>query len=102
MRISDWSSDVCSSDLVQWRLPTAVAAMKQLQEVIEDAGAADAQAKISYASQLQSLKNGIKRYSGELDGLQRSDAVSVRQKDEAAMLAWLDGQRTAKIGRAHV
>jgi type II secretory pathway pseudopilin PulG len=90
------------ADQVQWRLPASVAAMKQLQEVIEDAGEQDAQAKIRYASQLQSLKNGIKRYSGELEGLKRSDAVSVRQKDEAAMLAWLDKQGTAKALRPQI
>ena len=90
------------ADQVQWRLPAAVAAMKQLQDVIEDAGAADEQAKIRYASQLQSLKNGIKRFSGELEGLKRSDAVSVRQKDEAAMLAWLDKQGTAKSLRPQI
>lgn len=90
------------ADQVQWRLPAAVAAMKQLQDVIEEAGAADAQAKIRYASQLQSLKNGIKRFSGELDGLKRSNAVAVRQQDETAMLAWLGGQRTAKTLRPQI
>lgn len=87
---------------VQWRLPTAIAAMKQLQEVIEDAGEKDAQARIRYASQLQSLKNGIKRYSGELEGLTRSDAVRARQQDETAMLAWLDKQATAKSLRPQI
>jgi len=90
------------ADQVQWRLPTAVAAMKQLQDVIEDAGEKDAQAKIRYASQLQSLKNNIKRFSGELEGLKRSDAVAVRRKDEAAMLAWLDKQATAKALRPQI
>ena len=89
-------------DQVQWRLPAAVAVMKQLQEVIEDAGEKNAQAKILYASQLQSLKNSIKRYSGELEGLQRSDAVSVRQKDEAAMLSWLDKQDTTSTLRPQI
>ncbi|MGY3038883.1 hypothetical protein ACVWWQ_000470 [Rhodanobacter sp. TND4EL1] len=87
---------------VHWRLPATVAVMKQLQDVIEQAGAADAQAQIHYASQLQSLKNSIKRYSGELEGLQRSDAVSVRQKYEAAMLAWLDRQTTARTLRPQI
>lgn len=90
------------ADQVQWRLPTAIAAMKQLQEVIEDAGEKDAQARIRYASQLQSLKNGIKRYSGELEGLTRSDAVRARQQDEMAMLVWLDKQATAKSLRPQI
>lgn len=90
------------ADQVQWRLPTAVAVMKQLQDVMDDAGDKDPQAKIRYASQLQSLKNGIKRYSGELEGLQRSDAVNVRQRDEAAMLAWLDRQGNAQTLRPQI
>jgi hypothetical protein len=84
------------ADQVEWRLPTSVAVLKALQDVIEAQGASDKDAAIRYASQLQSLKNGIKRFSGELEGLERSDAVSVRRDDEAAMLAWLATQPEAK------
>ncbi|KRE89687.1 peptidase S46 [Frateuria sp. Soil773] len=90
------------ADQVQWRLPASVAVMRQLQGVIEDAGKADRQAAIRYASQLQSLKNGIKRYSGELDGLRRSDAAAVRRKDEAAMLDWLGTQPDAAVLRPQI
>ncbi|WP_246058627.1 S46 family peptidase [Luteibacter pinisoli] len=84
------------ADQVQWRLPTSVAVLKGLQDVIEAQGHASQDAAIRYASQLQSLKNGIKRFSGELEGLQRSDAVVGRREDEAAMLAWLATQPEAK------
>ncbi len=90
------------ADQVQWRLPAAVVVMEQLQEVIEQAGEADGHTRIRYASQLQSLKNSIKRYSGELEGLQRSHAVSVRQLDEADMLAWLDRQADANTLRPQI
>lgn len=90
------------ADQVQWRLPTSVEVMKQVQGVIEDAGRADKQAAIRYASQLQSLKNGIKRFSGELEGLKRSDAVAIRRKDEDAMLAWLDQQPQARTLRPDI
>ena len=90
------------ADQVQWRLPKSVEVMKQLQGVIEDAGRADKQAAIRYASQLQSLKNGIKRFSGELDGLKRSDAVAIRRKGEDAMLAWLDKQPHARTLRPDI
>ena len=83
------------ADQVQWRLPSTVDVLHQLQEVIEEAGHDDRQAGIRYASQLQSLKNNIKRFSGELEGLKRSDAVAVRRKDEDAMLAWLVTQPSA-------
>jgi hypothetical protein len=84
------------ADQVEWRLPTSVAVLKGLQDVIEEQGKADKDAAIHYASQLQSLKNGIKRFSGELEGLERSDAVATRRDDEAAMLAWLATQPDAK------
>ncbi|HMH68963.1 MAG TPA: S46 family peptidase, partial [Pinirhizobacter sp.] len=77
------------ADQVQWRLPTTVDLLTELEDVIEAAGKNDKDAQIRYASQLQSLKNVSKRYSGELEGLRRSDAVTVRSDDEKAMQAWL-------------
>jgi len=90
------------ADQVQWRLPTTVEVMQQLEHVIEDTGRDDRQAAIRYASQLQSLKNNIKRFQGELDGLKRSDAVTVRRKDEDAMLAWLAAQPQASTLRPQI
>lgn len=90
------------ADQVQWRLPTTVEVMQQLEHVIEDTGRDDRQAAIRYASQLQSLKNNIKRFRGELDGLKRSDAVTVRRKDEDAMLAWLAAQPQAGTLRPQI
>lgn len=90
------------ADQVQWRLPTTVDVMQQLEHVIEDIGRDDRQAAIRYASQLQSLKNNIKRFQGELDGLKRSDAVAVRRKDEDAMLAWLAAQPQAGTLRPQI
>ncbi|WP_114238311.1 S46 family peptidase [Dyella sp. C9] len=90
------------ADQVEWRLPTHVQVMQQLQEVIEETGREDRQAAIRYASQLQSLKNGIKRFIGELDGLKRSDAATLRRKDEEAMLAWLAEQPSASSLRPRI
>ena len=90
------------ADQIQWRLPTSIAVLKQLQEVIEGEGKRDHEAGIRYAAQLQSLKNNIKRFSGELEGLERSDAVAVRRSDEAAMLAWLDKQHDGLADRQQI
>src|SRR5690606_17720381 len=68
---------------VEWTLPARVEVYDALIDVIEGAGAADAQARTLYASQLQSLKNNLKRAAGELEGLRRSDAVVRREADEA-------------------
>jgi hypothetical protein len=68
-------------------LPQRVAVLDQLIDAIEAAGKASAEARTRYASQLQSLKNNRKRAAGELEGLQRSDAVRLRGDDERGMLA---------------
>jgi len=90
------------ADQIQWRLPTSVAVLKQLQGVIENEGGRNHEAGIRYAAQLQSLKNSIKRFSGELEGLERSDAVAVRGSDEAAMLEWLGKQHDGAIDRKQI
>jgi len=72
---------------VEWTLPTRVEVFGALASIIEQAGREDPRARTLYASQLQSLKNNLKRAAGELDGLRRSDAVAQREADEAAMLA---------------
>ncbi|WP_425493472.1 S46 family peptidase [Marilutibacter chinensis] len=87
---------------VEWQLPSRIALYRRMIEVIERAGASDAEARVRYASQLRGLLNGLKRAQGELDGLRRSDAVSVRRADETAMLAWLDGRADADAIRADI
>ncbi|MEO6227041.1 MAG: S46 family peptidase, partial [Thermomonas sp.] len=54
------------------------------------------------ASTVASLKNGLKRAQGELEGLRRSDAVRVRRDDERAMLAWLGKQASSKTTRSNI
>ena len=71
---------------VNWTLPTRVAVFDQLIDVIEAGGRTDQNARTRYAAQLQSLKNGSKRASGELEGLRRSEAVRLRAADERGML----------------
>ncbi|WP_066092571.1 S46 family peptidase [Xanthomonas massiliensis] len=82
-------------------LPTRVATFDALIAVIEAQGQADPDAKTRYASQLQSLKNNRKRAAGELEGLQRSDAVRLRGQDEAAMLAATHGADAEAIAELH-
>ena len=87
---------------VGWQLPSRVALFGAMIDTIEAAVKGDKAAGTLYAAQLASLKNGLKRAQGELDGLRRSDAVRVRADDEARLLAWLDAQPDASAARADI
>src|SRR3546814_19655984 len=80
---------------VETGLPSRIALYDAMIDVIEGASAGNTAAEGAYASTVGGLKNGIKRARGELDGMQRSDAVAVRRADDAAMLAWLARQPSA-------
>ena len=87
---------------IEWQLPSRIALYDGIIATIAKATTGDAAAKTAYASQVQSLKNNLKRAQGELDGLRRSDAVKVRREDEAAMLAWLAKQADAATTQADI
>ncbi|HEU4774266.1 MAG TPA: S46 family peptidase [Lysobacter sp.] len=90
------------ADQVGTQLPARVDLFGSLLATIARATAGNAEADVLYASQVASLKNNLKRAQGELDGLRRSDAVGVRQRDEAAMLAWLSKQPAAADTRRDI
>src|SRR3546814_12345962 len=75
---------------VETGLPSRIALYDAMIDVIEGASAGNKAAEVAYASTVGGLKHGLKRARGELDGMQRSDAVAVRRVDEDEMLAWLD------------
>jgi hypothetical protein len=86
---------------IGWQLPTRVALSQSMIDTIDRAATTPA-TRVLYASQLQGLKNTLKRAQGELDGLRRSDAAKVREADEAQMLAWLSKQPSARATRADI
>jgi hypothetical protein len=87
---------------IEWALPSRVALFDGIIDTIDAAAAKDANAKVAYASTLQSLKNNLKRAQGELDGLRRSDAVRVRNEQEAALFAWLAKQPDGAVQRRDI
>ncbi len=63
-----------ASEFVQqvgWQLPTRVALSQSMIDAIDKA-ATTPSTRVLYASQVQGLKNTLKRAQGELDGLRRS------------------------------
>src|SRR3546814_9774215 len=115
MRISDWSSDVCSSDLLAARVPAAV---------VHDAKAGQREVRRHLAARpaRQQLEGGFGAVVGKAPELARlhllhqlvhagvlgieRDAACVLDMIEGVMpeAAWLsDGETlTYQIGRAHV
>ncbi len=87
---------------IEWQLPSRVALFDGLIDTIDAAAKGDKTAQVAYASQVQSMKNNLKRAQGELDGLRRSDAVRVRNTEEAALLAWLDKQPDGATARKDI
>lgn len=77
------------AERIDWGLAASVDALDALIALIQREGERDKDAAVKYASQLASLKNGSKRFSGELAGLLRSDAKRRRAEAEQAMLGWL-------------
>lgn len=90
------------ADQVDWQLPSRVDQTAGLIKAIESAVGEDDARAVLYAASLAGLSNTLKRAQGELDGLRRSDAVSVRRRDEAAMLQWLESQPDAAATRADI
>ena len=90
------------AEQIEWQLPSRVALFDGILKTIDAATTGDADAEVLYASTVASLKNGLKRAQGELEGLQRSDAVRVRRTDEQAMLAWLGTQPNSATTRAGI
>ncbi|MGS1077408.1 S46 family peptidase [Pseudoxanthomonas beigongshangi] len=74
---------------IEWGLPANVEVLDALIDIVQQRGKADPAAGVKYASQLSGLKNSSKRFSGELEGLRRSNAIQVRADAEKAMYAWL-------------
>ena len=80
---------------IEWQLPWRVAYVGGAIEAIEAAVKDDPAKRVLYASAMNSFKNTLKRAQGELEGLRRNDALTLRAADEAAMLAWLRTQPDA-------
>ncbi|MCY7355341.1 MAG: S46 family peptidase [Lysobacter sp.] len=80
-----------------WAYPTISGHYKNLVAMVEETGKQDPDIAVKYASQMKGWQNTLKNYDGQLTGFKRTDAAGTKQRDEAAVLAWLraegaDGQ----------
>ena len=88
---------------IEYGLPASVEVLNALIDIVQQRGKADPAAGVKYASQLSSLKNSSKRFSGELEGLRRSNAIQVRADAQRAMYDWLaKSGKDAKASRVRI
>src|SRR3546814_1395837 len=97
MRISDWSSDVCSSDLAQSRLN----ALARILEPFRSMRRADAEQALMQIGRL--IRSG-KAVAGKSNIDNAAIAISKLLREELDYLrkAGVDVGDAGKIGRAHV
>ncbi len=78
--------------------------IKDTQDLIafyENAGKADKEVEIRYASRVKGLYNGLKNTQGKLEGLQKFDLIDRKAEQEKVLLDWIaaDPARQAKYGK---
>lgn len=75
-----------------WAYPTIAAHYKNLVAMVEAEGARNPDIEVKYASTMRGWENVLKNYDGQLEGFKRIGAAQTKQREEAAVLAWLRKQ----------
>jgi hypothetical protein len=81
---------------IDWMYPTQIKVYTDTLGIINAAGKADPRVAVKYASMVAGLNNYLKNFGGQLEGLQRADAVNVKRAQEAQLSAWLKKQGGAQ------
>ena len=86
-----------------WAYPTIAAHYKNLVAMVEAEGAKNPDIEVKYASTMRGWENVLKNYDGQLEGFKRIGAAQTKQREEAAVLAWLrkQGDKGAAALAAH-
>ena len=75
-----------------WTYPTLAKHYKNMIALVAEAGNADPEIPVKYASAVARWENASKNYDGQLEGFARIDAAGQKRREEAAVLAWLREQ----------
>jgi len=81
---------------IDWVYPTQIKVYEDTLDIINTAGKADPKVAVKYASMVAGLNNYLKNFGGQLEGLHRADAVTVKRAQEAQLEAWLKQQGGAE------
>ncbi len=75
--------------------------MQDTASFFEDAGRADKEVEIRYASRVKGTYNGLKNFQGKLEGMEKIDLIGRKAAQEKEFLSWVgaDPERQKKYGR---
>lgn len=77
---------------IDWMYPNRIRNNTAQVELVEAAGAGDAEVAVKYATHLFQWHNGLKNNQGQLAGFERSAALAQKQTEEQAFLRWLESR----------
>src|SRR5690625_5208513 len=75
-----------------WNYPNQIRLFEETLEIIADAAAENPDAGVKYASRKAGLNNYLKNFGGQIDGLTRADAVTLKRQQEDELKSWLKQQ----------
>ncbi len=78
--------------VIEWQYPKQIERNRDLIDLVAALGREDEAIRIAYASFDQGWNNAAKNWEQQLEGFRRADALATKRADEAALLAWLEGQ----------
>ena len=82
-------------DTQEWQYPTIVRHYKAMQKMVAQAGKANPDIEVKYASTMRGWENVYKNYDSQLAGFERTNAMATKEQQEAAVLDWARGQGEA-------
>ena len=86
-----------------WTYPTIAQAYRDQISLVEAAGKSNPEIAVKYAANMAGWNNTMKNFEGQLEGFRRNNVLGIKQREEAAVLAWLatQGQRGKEALEAH-
>lgn len=73
-----------------WTYPTVGGHYKKLVALVEAEGRKNPDIAVKYAALIRGWQNAMKNYDGQLEGFERIGASETKQREEAAVLDWLN------------
>lgn len=89
-------------ETVDWEYPRKIAAYEQALAALADLAKRQPELDVKMEPTVKSLGNGLKRTQGLLDGLGNGGIAAQREKEDAALAAWIDADPQRKKTYADV